>query len=507
MQKAIIKCLLVTVLLMLICSVDGKAEGNKIQCTISTPSSAEVGETVTVSYEITGGSGRYTNTYISVFGRTGIYGGSNPIGRWDERQLTSSVGSLTFVAPAGDEFGIMISGSDEVTGEQFWFNKGFELTPNSSYPIALTADSYEHFKGEEVTVNYSISGLVDPLEVKAWWGIGKMSSSPELELNASDVTIPTGSVTFTPTYGDCVVCYLSGKDKDGIPFFAKTDYIVLKNNESYQKIACNITTPTSAEVGELVSVSYELTGGSGRYTNTYISVFGRTGIYGGSNPIGRWDERELTTSSGTLQFVAPAGDEFGIMISGRDAETDEQFWFNKGFELTPNSSYPITLYVDRNVFFKGETITVAYSVENLVNPVEAKVWWGIGKMSSSPELELNSTNIVIPSGRASFSPNYGDCVVCYLSGKDKDGIPFFAKTDCLVLKDITEAEIQTLPSSLTRIESEAFAGTAFLAIEIPESVSFIADDAFSGSSVRIIYGKTEYVRQYANDHNIIYKAK
>lgn len=501
-------CSLIFTILILVFSCFAAKAASNIQCKVTAPSSGTIGETVTISYKITGGSGKYTDTYISLFGRAGIYGGSNPIGNWDERQLTTASGTLTCIAPAGEELGIMISGNDEITGEPFWFSTSIPLSPNPNYQIALTADSYEHFKGDTINVNYNIKGLVNPKEVKAWWGIGKKSSSPELELNIIDISIPTGTVSYTPEYGDCVVCYISGKDKNGIPFFVKTDNIILKNKESYQPVSCTITTPASAEVGETIYVSYKITGGSGKYKNTYISVFGRAELYGFSSPIGTWDERELTNSSGKIQYVAPAGDKFGITISGYDAETNENFWFYKNFELTSNSSYPITLTVNRTEFYRGEKVTVNYRIRGLTDPMEAKIWWGIGKNgSSSSEFELNITNATIPSGKASFTPKYGDCVVCYCSGKDKNGIPFYAKTDCLILKDITEAEIQKLPSSLKRIESEAFAGTAFLAIEIPKSVTFIADDAFSGSNVLIIYGKTEYVKQYAHDHNIIYKAK
>ena len=81
----------------------------------------------------------------------------------------------------------------------------------------------------------------------------------------------------------------------------------------------------------------------------------------------------------------------------------------------------------------------------------------------------------------------------------------FAQSDVILVQSIPYEMFQHLPSALTRIEEEAFAGTAFLAVDIPASVSYIADDAFVGSNIRMIVGHNEYVKQYAVDHKIYYR--
>ena len=63
--------------------------------------------------------------------------------------------------------------------------------------------------------------------------------------------------------------------------------------------------------------------------------------------------------------------------------------------------------------------------------------------------------------------------------------------------------VLSLPTSLTKIESEAFAGlTAVEAVRIPEEVYYIADDAFAGSNVIILTPENSYAAQWAKDHGM-----
>jgi len=65
--------------------------------------------------------------------------------------------------------------------------------------------------------------------------------------------------------------------------------------------------------------------------------------------------------------------------------------------------------------------------------------------------------------------------------------------------------ILILPSALTTIESEAFAGVSAEIVVIPASVIRIAEDAFVGSNIRTIVGSTKYVRKYAEDHHMSFQ--
>ena len=65
-----------------------------------------------------------------------------------------------------------------------------------------------------------------------------------------------------------------------------------------------------------------------------------------------------------------------------------------------------------------------------------------------------------------------------------------------------------LPNSTTSIESESFAGlTQGVNIDVPDSVTSIADDAFEGSAVVIIGAAGGYVEEFCNEHEIPFSAR
>lgn len=65
-----------------------------------------------------------------------------------------------------------------------------------------------------------------------------------------------------------------------------------------------------------------------------------------------------------------------------------------------------------------------------------------------------------------------------------------------------------LPNSTTTIESESFAGlTQGVNIDVPSTVTHIADDAFESSAVVIIGEAGGYVEEFCNDHKIPFSAR
>ena len=73
-------------------------------------------------------------------------------------------------------------------------------------------------------------------------------------------------------------------------------------------------------------------------------------------------------------------------------------------------------------------------------------------------------------------------------------------------QDIPALEaVLNLPAGLTRIESEAFSGLASAdAVRIPETVTEIAEDAFTDSDIVIIAPEGSYAVEWAENHNVIY---
>lgn len=59
-----------------------------------------------------------------------------------------------------------------------------------------------------------------------------------------------------------------------------------------------------------------------------------------------------------------------------------------------------------------------------------------------------------------------------------------------------------LPSGLLRIEERAFAYSALKRVNLPESIEFIADDAFLGCELEYVRADNEYCREWCRSHGI-----
>ena len=60
-----------------------------------------------------------------------------------------------------------------------------------------------------------------------------------------------------------------------------------------------------------------------------------------------------------------------------------------------------------------------------------------------------------------------------------------------------------IPSSVTRIEARAFAGSTLTRINLPAGIKYIAEDAFEGCRLRQVSAEGEYCLQWCADHGII----
>ena len=59
-----------------------------------------------------------------------------------------------------------------------------------------------------------------------------------------------------------------------------------------------------------------------------------------------------------------------------------------------------------------------------------------------------------------------------------------------------------LPEGITRIETGAFAHSSVKRINLPDSIVFIADDAFDGCAIEAAITESDYCRAWCEAHNI-----
>lgn len=81
--------------------------------------------------------------------------------------------------------------------------------------------------------------------------------------------------------------------------------------------------------------------------------------------------------------------------------------------------------------------------------------------------------------------------------------PLFTKASHMLAREIVGLfNTLVLPASLTQIDAQAFRGTAAECVIIPDTVTSIASDAFTGSKVRTLFGNTDVVRKFAKKHKL-----
>ena len=87
---------------------------------------------------------------------------------------------------------------------------------------------------------------------------------------------------------------------------------------------------------------------------------------------------------------------------------------------------------------------------------------------------------------------------------NKDAVPLFTKANHMLFGEIAGMfKTLVLSASLTAMDGQAFIGADAEYVIIPGAVTRIADDAFEGSRVRMLFGNTDAVRKYADDHGLI----
>ena len=59
-----------------------------------------------------------------------------------------------------------------------------------------------------------------------------------------------------------------------------------------------------------------------------------------------------------------------------------------------------------------------------------------------------------------------------------------------------------LPQTITRIEARAFAFSSVRRINLPESIVYIADDAFEGCDLEYAAAQSAYCKKWCADHGI-----
>ena len=257
------------------------AQSEAPQVTLSfNKESVNVGEEVTASYEVVGGSGKYKDFYISIEAVTHGQPEQGDMSHTLKYEISSEkTGSISAVVKFGYSLYAYLIFEDE-NGQSFYYRT--EEIPvygdTTVFPTAvLTFDKSSVNIGETVTVSYEVTGgngkykdfyISIEAVTHGQPEQGDMSHTLKYEISSEK----TGSISAVVKFGYSLYAYLIFEDENGQSFYYRTEEIPVYGDTTVFPTALLTFDKNSINIGETVTVGYEVTGGNGKYKDFYISI-------------------------------------------------------------------------------------------------------------------------------------------------------------------------------------------------------------------------------------------
>ena len=187
-------------------------------------SSCNVGEEITATYSISGGSGSFKDIMYYCY----VYDAGSPVAVKSD-ELTSTSGTFSFTPQLGQSAYVSIQGCDAVTDEDFSCrSEEIEVigaTVVEPINVKFTLDRSCYKLGQEITVKFSItggSGIYRDLVYEV-----AIENADGFTYEHGQVYDGYNTVSFTLYKGQAFYFYLTGQDSDGRYFGFWTDRIPL----------------------------------------------------------------------------------------------------------------------------------------------------------------------------------------------------------------------------------------------------------------------------------------
>ena len=463
---------------------------------------AAIGQPFQIGYALSGGSGVFNDVTIQVLfplGSGTAYGGFS-------ESINKKQGSCTIVPEEGQTLSIQIYGYDS-SGKQFYIdaNKEIPLHPNPDLPVSIVFETDTINTGNTINGSYSIGNCESFTGSLSWTIVEKKkydSYSENLELKELNQT--ADSFSFAPAFGDYAYVVLSGHDEQGRPVYVESEAVRINASGTVEPITAEFTySSEQAVIGQPFQIGYALSDGSGAFNDVTMQVLfplGSGTAYGGFS-------ESVNKKQGTCTIIPEEGKTLSIQIYGYDSN-GRAFYIDAGNEIpiSPNPDLPVSVAFETDLLFSGETIGGSYSIGNCESFTGSLSWTIVEKKtydSYSENLELKKLNQTADT--FSFAPAFGDYAYLVLSGEDGQNRPvYFESNPIMIINDLTRDKCLFLPGDLCRIEDQAFAEIDAEGVIVPAGVDYISEDAFANSAVTKLYGRTEYVKEYADKHGLTF---
>ena len=205
--------------------------------------------------------------------------------------------------------------------------------------------------------------------------------------------------------------------------------LFLAMNACADKAKCKIVVP-ELQVGKEARISFQISGGSGKYSDITLSINPMYDFSGSGKATGENIIKHLKNAKGSYKFVVPGASNMIISIDWKDTETGEEFSSSNIYDIKENPDFDITFKYSKSRYKVGDTVKVQYKIAGITSGIKnAKVWWGWQKGDSWPDFHYDVQTITSPTGSVSFKKAYGRSLIVYISGVDNNGNIFYAASD------------------------------------------------------------------------------
>ena len=430
--------------------------GIEVSITLSSDT-ATIGNEITASFGISGGSGVFTG----IHGVWNIYDShtkcSYQVGGASYNELA---GSSSYIPRYGDKLYFQLEGKDSNGNPFLAFSDEIQIGGTAVYPnVDITLSTDKAILDQDISASFEVTGGSGTCShIYGVWNVFDSATNCSYQFDSKSFETSSGDSAYTPTFGDYLYFQVEGQDSEGVPFLAYSEKVDIIGDADYPNVEIRLSS-NRAVIGEEISAEFEITGGSGVYTDLY----GVWNVYDGqTNCTYQPGGTEFEGSSGRSSFTPEFGNKLYFQVGGKDS---------KGVSILSHSDeIVITASYDPDELTDASVVTSGTSDSSDVSWV----------LYDDGMLEFSGTGIVPSLFQHSVVPSISETNDGYrLSVKNvviNDGITGIEQQAFNEFSNLVNISI---PDSVKVLGPMAFYKCGNLtSVEIPEGVARIYDHTF-----------------------------
>ena len=317
--------------------------------------------------------------------------------------------------------------------------------------VKFQFDKTAYEEGEEITVKYTITGGSGDYPTTSYICYS-IDNGDSIAVTDGTISGAKGTIKFTPTIGQKAFVSLTGFDSEGRYFSVDSDKVAIAGGESGNPIEAEFTFNKSTyDLGDEITVKYNLTGGSGLFSSIYYTCCSSD-----NGDVVIVTNGETSKAKGTLKFTPTLGQEAYVSLSGFDSDGR---YFNLNSEKVTivggetGDKIKAKFTFDKTTYNLGETITVKYKLTGGSGDYET-VYYTCFTNDKGDLLIIHNGESSGAKGTIKFTPTIGQEAFVSLNGFDSDGRYFSMDSENVSLAgrqlvDISMAEVTVKEQTYT----------------------------------------------------------